>query len=340
MENNSTANISKVNDLVLATVPISRPEGIAWCISLSFLSTFIVVGNLLIIILFAVNKRVRKKSLYFVINMASADLMLGTLGLPLYVKFFISTDYYRLSTPKMNWTLVYVFKSSYKLSLFVSLRSAAFISYERFYAIHFPFKHRTKTTKGYNTVIFITWTLSLLWEIGSAFQSFESLARYISTSFGAVFTVIICGCNFAIWRKFKHESVASKQKNREAQNMRLTKTLMFASILTLLCWLPLIIVIFLRGERVGRYYIIVIFLNSCNSFINPVLYAMRIPEFRRALALCCSKRRAGMSMNETNFAVRRNTTAIPKGETTLRTIQTDFGNLHHKFNERVMDTKL
>ena len=122
--------------------------------------------------------------------------------------------------------------------------------------------------------------------------------------------------------------------------MRLTKTLMFASILTLLCWLPLIIVIFLRGERVGRYYIIVIFLNSCNSFINPVLYAIRIPEFRRALALCCIKRRAEISMNETNFAVRRNTTAIPKGETTLRTIQTDFGNLHHKFNERVMDTKL
>ena len=247
MENNSTANISKVNDLVLATVPISRPEGIAWCISLSFLSFFTVVGNLLIIILFAVNKRVRKKSLYFVINMASADLMLGTLGLPLYVKFFISTDYYRLSTPKMNWTLVYVSKSSYKLSLFVSFTSAALISYERFYAIHFPFKHRTKTTKGYNTVIFIIWTLSLLWEIGFAFQSFESFARYISTSFGAVFTVIICGCNFAIWRKFKHESVASKQKNREAQNMRLTKTLMFASILTLLCWLPLIIVIFFTG---------------------------------------------------------------------------------------------
>ena len=298
MENTSTANISKVNVLDLATVPISRPEGIAWCISLSFLSFFTVVGNLLIIILFAVNKRVRKKSLYFVINMASADLMLGTLGLPLYVKFFISTDYYRISTPKMNWTLVYVSRSSYKLSLFVSLMSAALISYERFYAIHFPFKHRTKTTKGYNTVIFIIWTHSLPWEIGSAFQSFESFARYISTSFGAVFTVIICGCNFAIWRKFKHESVASKQKNREAQNMRLTKTLMFASILTLLCWLPLIIVRILRGERVGRYHIIVIFLNSCNSFINPVLYAMRIPEFRRALALCCIKRRAEISMNE------------------------------------------
>ena len=120
--------------------------------------------------------------------------------------------------------------------------------------------------------------------------------------------------------------------------MRLTKTLMFASILTLLCWLPLIIVRFLRGERVGRYHIIAVFLNSCNSFVNPVLYAMRILEFRRALALCCIKRRA--EMNETNFAVRRNMAAIPKGETSLQTIHTDFGNLHRKFNESVMDTKM
>ena len=202
MENTSTANISKVNVLVLPTVPISRPEGIAWCISFSLLSIFIVVGNLLTIILFVVKKRVRKKSLYFVISMASADLMLGTLGLPLYVQFLISTNYYRLSTPKMNWTLVYVSRSSYKLSLFVSLTSAALISYERFYAIHFPFKHRTKTTKGYNTVIFIMWTLSPLWEIGSAFQSFETFERYISPSYGAILTVIICRCNFAIWRKF------------------------------------------------------------------------------------------------------------------------------------------
>ena len=45
-------------------------------------------------------------------------------------------------------------------------------------------------------------------------------------------------------------------------------------------------------------------------------------------------------MNETNFAVRRNMAAIPKGETSLQTIHTDFGNLHRKFNESVMDTKM
>ena len=65
MENTSTANISKVNVLVLPTVPISRPEGIAWCISFSLLSIFIVVGNLLTIILFVVKKKSSEKKLVF-----------------------------------------------------------------------------------------------------------------------------------------------------------------------------------------------------------------------------------------------------------------------------------
>ena len=52
---------------------------------------------------------------------------------------------------------------------------------------------------------------------------------------------VVCGCNIAIWRKFQHERVASKQQNRTSQKKRLTKTLLFVSILALLSWLPITI---------------------------------------------------------------------------------------------------
>ena len=42
-------------------------------------------GNLLTIILFTPKKKLRKKSLLLVINMAFADMMLGALSLPLFV---------------------------------------------------------------------------------------------------------------------------------------------------------------------------------------------------------------------------------------------------------------
>ena len=33
------------------------------------------------------------------------------------------------------------------------------------------------------------------------------------------------------------------------------------------------------------------FIYLSNSFINPIVYALRIPEFKEALRLCCAVRR-------------------------------------------------
>ena len=64
----------------------SKAEGFAsGCSAFILTSVFIVVGNLLTIVLFAVNKTLRKKSLFLVINMAFADLMLGTVLLPIHI---------------------------------------------------------------------------------------------------------------------------------------------------------------------------------------------------------------------------------------------------------------
>ena len=43
-----------------------------------------------------------------------------------------------------------------------------------------------------------------------------------------------------------------------------------------------------------RWVVIAMVLNCCNAFINPVMYALRIPEFRQALALSCVTKRVGM----------------------------------------------
>ena len=62
----------------------SKAEGIALCSAFILECVFIVVGNLFAIILFATNKELRKENLLLAINMAFADLMLGTMSLPIY----------------------------------------------------------------------------------------------------------------------------------------------------------------------------------------------------------------------------------------------------------------
>ena len=83
---NQTSNkstITHADDISFTSVQV-----IAWSCALAMEAVAIVVGNLLTIILFALNKKLRsKKSLYLVFNMAFADLFLGGVCLPMYVYF-------------------------------------------------------------------------------------------------------------------------------------------------------------------------------------------------------------------------------------------------------------
>ena len=63
----------------------SKAEGIAWCSAFTLEAVLIVLANLPALVLFAVKKRLRKKSLFLVINMVFADLLSGALSLPILI---------------------------------------------------------------------------------------------------------------------------------------------------------------------------------------------------------------------------------------------------------------
>ena len=92
--------------------------------------------------------------MFFVINMAFGDLMLGAFLIPLYIYIKLGMDYYKLWTGNVNLSLSYFYVTVLFISLAASLFSATFISCERFYAIYRPFKHRTLTVRTYHIVIF------------------------------------------------------------------------------------------------------------------------------------------------------------------------------------------
>ena len=335
MNNTSVVPVSK-NILFGSSKNVpSKAEGIVWCSVFSLLSVFIVVGNLLTIVFFVVKKKLRKKSLFLVINMAFADLMLGALVIPLDIYIGLGM-YYKLWSGNVNLSFSYFYETVYFISLAASLLCATFISCERFYAIYRPFKHRTLTVRTYRIVIFTVWTAAALdTSVGFLFQF--KLQVYSRVTLGLILTLIICGCNIAIWRKFQHGSVASQQQNRNLQNERLTRTLMFVSVLTLLCWLPIMIVSSLNALGVSiswRWFVITIFLNYSNAFVNPVVYALRIPEFRQPLAQFCVIRRA--EENTQNIQIRNNEASTVTLATQLRTLQADSNQL----KEDVVDTKL
>ena len=273
---------------------ISKAEGIGFCVCFALILISIVLGNLLTIILFVAKKRLRKKSLFLVVNMAFADLLLGAVSLPIYI--YLIGKWHHLWKAQWSTSSERFYRFFDDLFMQASLTSAAMISGERFYATYHPFKHRTLSQREYRALICLTWILA---SIVSAilFALFETTSHRGFAYFWFPYTVIItssiCGCNIAIWRKIQRGYTASKQPNRVNQSKRLTKTLLLVSFLALLSWLPLIAmnaVIFVRPSIVsGRFYYLANMLNFSNSFVNPLLYALRIPDFKDALFLYCCR---------------------------------------------------
>ena len=273
----------------------SKIDDIALCTAFILSSVLIVVGNLLTIVLFAVNRRLRKKSLFLVINMAFADLMLETVALPLYI-YLVGAHFQLWNGERlMFWYTLYLIVDTF-FTLASSI-SVAFISGERLYATYWPLKHRTLSMRTYRIIIVMVWTLAFLvaavWTTLNLFISTKH-AIYPLTIYALLLVFIICGCNIAIWRKFQHGRDTSKQQNRTSQKKRLTRTLLFVSFLALLSWLPITIMHYLivvfQVQIARKSYFLVVVLTYSNSFVNPLVYALRIPVFREALVLCCVRR--------------------------------------------------
>ena len=275
---------------------ISKAEGIGFCVCFALILISIVLGNLLTIILFAAKKRLRKKSLFLVVNMAFADLMLGAVSLPIYI-YLLGKEHHLWKT-QWSTSSERFYRFFDDLFMQASLISAAMISGERFYATYHPFKHRTLSQRAYRTLICLTWILA---SIVSAilFALFVTTSQrgfvYFWLPYTVIMTCSICGWNIAVWRKVQRGYTASKQPNRVNQSKRLTKTLLLVSFIALLSWLPLIAmnaVIFVRPSLVsGRFYYLANMLNFSNSFVNPLLYALRIPDFKDALFLYCYRKK-------------------------------------------------
>ena len=293
-ESTGTSASNKSSTYTPYSVP-SRVEGITLSVVFLLEAVLIVAGNFLTICLFPKEKKVRKKSLFLVVNMAFADLMSGAVSLPLYVYTSIGPSYRLWKTSykalEIGWDVTDNTFSE------ASLISAVFIAIERFYAIYWPLKHRTLSTKAYYITIVIIWTLALL--VSAVFNPVkylipEKAATYAWMSFPLLFLFIVCACNIGICRTFHKRKVSSQQGNRASQTRRLTVTLLLVSTISLLSWLPLVTAnyIFVQNINTSKWHLIyriINILNFSNCFVNSVLYSLRIPEFRQALALCFTR---------------------------------------------------
>ena len=282
-------------------------EGSAVCVVFLIEAVLIIGGNLLVIAFFALEKKHRKKSLYLVFNMAFADVLLGAVSLPLFTYLSIGPEYQLWRSNSHRDVFESFWSVIDTILMHSSLIFAVCISCERFYAIFWPLKLRALSRRTYRIVAILIWASVILVSCAMfAMIQFAQLSLQNAYPFAITFELIclfiVCACNIGSFKKFKKGNIASQQQNSQNRanlNKRLTKTLLLVSALAVLTYFPLIIVnflIFVLEVSIPRkyfFYNIVTFLNYSNSFVNPLVYALRIPEFKKWLrSICCSSRQA------------------------------------------------
>ena len=207
----STSPFNNSFSFMVINEMLSEVQVIGWSCALASEAVVTVLGNLLTIVLFTFNKKLRaKKSLY----------MLGGASLPLFVYFMVTRSrLYFLEFPTF-------LKIIFTVSSMASFTTAALISAERFYAIFWPLKHRTiSTVRAYKLVILTAWTLAIFFSTVYILLFLLPSPRAVF-AFGTLYSlfliVTICGLSIIIWRKIQQKSVPCHQ-NRHMQIRRLTK---------------------------------------------------------------------------------------------------------------------
>ena len=246
------------------------------------------------------NRHLRKRSTYLIINLTVADLLVATLAGP---SFILAED--NLKTVKgleqdLSWQS-FMFLTSQELSLVASLANISLISLERLHATLFPYRHCLVGTGVYLATIFCSWLFSLtLSSVISllAFRASSASFLYVMASYIFLSLLILTVSYSIIISTVKNNPHTPNAGTALSKERKLTVTLFTVTVVSFLSILPWAIWTVvpqriwskLCPAVVSRIDYSVDFLCLFHSIVNPLIYAVRMQEFRRAARkLFCTK---------------------------------------------------
>ena len=283
---------------------------IAWLTVFTIEAVAIVTMNALTIIIYLKERILRKRTTYLMISLAVADMFV-TYNL-IFEILFLGNDcnFWKIKLYRsfeifiVTSSLVYFFPAA-------SVANLAAISLERMHATFRPFKYRLIKKKIFGAAVAGVWftaalstaiVFSIFFLGGSDITTFYHVqALYYLFLFCCLFIMVVSYTSIAT--KF-YCGTHSQRHGAIRRERKLTKTLFIVTIVSLVLVMPFTIFWSLYHVTSGEMNETISHETwphlaqslSClfyaNSVINPLLYALKIPEFKRALflLLCCRSR--------------------------------------------------
>ena len=281
----------------------SSTECSTWNAVFLTITVAVVIVNLISIIIFVKNSYLRTRSMYLVINLTVADMFVG--GIATFFVIFHFLLYgcevgseFRFRSEQilvaLEWQYFLVLVMIDVWIPLTSVTGIAVISLDRMHATFRPFRHRNIKKWAYGVTIAGVWILTAMIVIpfplirlyGNLQQQWQLLFPfYLWRSYCCLCLVVICVSYTSIALKFwcgtrpPSHGAANRQR-------KLTVTLFIMTIVSLLLWLPYVISTFLSLtviHSLSSLKLSFILLYHTNSLVNPIIYTIRMPEFRKAL---------------------------------------------------------
>ena len=252
-----------------------------------WLTQFIIVFiiNAFTLVVFARSRHLRRRNTYLIMNLTVADLLIAAVSGPEAILFFIPNK-----RPKRGLGVLYLIISD--MCWIASLGNLVLISLERLHATLYPFRHCLVGKRTYYMIIIFSWfgALTLACGLQISRMNDSSLAdRYPWTIYTFLAVAVLTTSYAIIISRFIRKPHVQQLGSVILAERKLSVTLFIVSASSTITVLPFAIVtcICISSDRDkwteftpyrianGFYYL--------NSILNPVIYAIRLSEFRRAL---------------------------------------------------------
>lgn len=282
----------------------SIAEVIAWSVAFGLEALLIICGNILTISTFIGTRRLRRNSTILLINLAVTDLCVGGLSIPIFLFVFVDFFYYRDYNKAVDILHRFVDAGTAHASLF----SLVLVSLERVRVIVWPLQHRVHTKKIIFMSIVMSWTLAFILPALQYTGTKVPVSYYVAVPVIAISLIILCAAYIIIWVQVRYKRQKSHRSKSSDFERAFALTLFIVTITSVCAWLPyeiiLIISTLCKGAcapvSLNAFYTTKL-LHYGNSLINPVIYSLRFPEFKKAaFRILSAARRSSGGSNKNN----------------------------------------